>query len=96
VVEYLLLRATLPVQPCGKEKSMKITADLKCLSCGRVWATVQDAENTPFGDAPVRTAHPEFLPVTACRNGRCPRCHGTLLLEMAEAEEYETDLLIGV
>jgi hypothetical protein len=26
---------------------------------------------------------------------RCPRCHGTLLLEMTEAEEYETDLLVG-
>jgi hypothetical protein len=90
-----LTKNILADEPDREGKLMKITADLKCLSCGRVWATAQDSHRTPFDEAPLRSTHPEFLPVTARRNGRCPRCHGTLLLEMTEAEEYETDLLMG-
>jgi len=75
---------------------MKITADLKCLACGRIWATTQESHKTPFGEASLRTTHPEFLPAPGKKYGRCPRCHGTLLLEITEAEEYETDLLIGI
>lgn len=74
---------------------MKITADLKCLSCGRIWATVQDDSKAPLADSRMRSVNPEFLPLLNERTRRCPRCHGTLLLEMTEAEEYETDLLIG-
>jgi hypothetical protein len=75
---------------------VKITADLKCLSCGRIWATTQDEKKTPFGKSAVRTTHAEFVPVAArTKLPRCPRCQGTLWLEMTEAEEYETDLLIG-
>ena len=74
---------------------MKITGDLKCLSCGRVWATTQDDARTPLARSPFRTTHPEFIPVQGEKLKRCPRCHGTLLLEMTEAEEYETDLLVG-
>jgi hypothetical protein len=74
---------------------MKITADLKCLSCGRVWATTQDDAKTPFLQSSVRTSNAAFLPMMAEKRRRCPRCHGTLWLEMTEAEEYETDLLVG-
>lgn len=74
---------------------MKITGDLKCLSCGRIWATAQDDAMNPLGKSALRSAHPEFIPIHGEKLNRCPRCRGTLLLEMTEAEEYETDLLIG-
>lgn len=74
---------------------MKITADLKCLACGRVWATTQASEQTPFAASDVRSARPEILPELNRKTKRCPRCTGTLMLEMTEAEEYETDQLIG-
>jgi hypothetical protein len=74
---------------------MKITADLKCVSCGRVWATTQDNKATRFLDSTLRSTHPEAVPVSEGKIQRCPRCHGTLWLEMTEPEEYETDLLIG-
>ena len=74
---------------------MKITGDLKCLSCGRTWATAQDDSHIPLVRSAFRTAHPEFVPLQGEKLKRCPRCHGTLLLEMTEAEEFETDLLVG-
>jgi hypothetical protein len=74
---------------------VKITGDLKCLSCGRTWATAQDDLTVPLAKSALRTAHREFVPVAGERLRRCPRCHGTLLLEMTEAEEYETELLAG-
>jgi hypothetical protein len=74
---------------------MKITADLKCVSCGRVWATAQAISRTTFDSETLRSATPEFLPQLNTKTKRCPRCHGTLLLDVTEAEEYETDLLIG-
>lgn len=74
---------------------MRITGDLKCLSCGRTWATAQDDATIPLARSAFRTPHPAFVPVHGQRLNRCPRCHGTLLLEMTEAEEYETDLLAG-
>ena len=49
----------------------------------------------PLGKSALRSAHPEFIPIHGEKLNRCPRCRGTLLLEMTEAEEYETDLLIG-
>jgi hypothetical protein len=74
---------------------MKITADLKCLSCGRIWATAQDDMKARFVESELRTAHPELLPVTGGRVRRCPRCQGTLWLEWTDPVEYEADLLIG-
>lgn len=72
----------------------KITADLKCLACGRVWATTQDAKGTPFARSATRTASPEFARLDKV-NPRCPRCHGTLWLEITAPEEYEVDRLMG-
>lgn len=74
---------------------MKLTADLKCLSCGRIWGTAQANSSSEFSPTTLRSTHPEFLPQLGEKTRRCPRCHGTLLLELTEAEEYETDLLIG-
>lgn len=74
---------------------MKITADLKCMSCGRIWATTQDDSKIAFGDSALRSNHPQQVPLIDGKNRRCPRCYGTLWLEMIEPEEYETDLLIG-
>jgi hypothetical protein len=60
-----------------------------------VWATTQDEPNKPFARSEVRSLRPEVASLLGARGSRCPRCHGTLWLEMTEPEEYETDLLIG-
>ena len=76
-------------------KRKTITADLKCMSCGRTWGTTQADASAPFDPHALRSSNPEVLPDLNVRTRKCPRCHGTLWLEQIEPAEYETDLLIG-
>lgn len=76
-------------------KAKRITADLKCMSCGRIWGTAQDDATAAFSTGALRSSNPDVLPELNIKTRRCPRCHGTLWLEQIEPVEYETDLLLG-